>query len=34
VENLTNEHYLLSDFYGDAIAGSGTGIYGGVTIAW
>ena len=34
VENLTNESYLLSDFYGDAIAGSGTGIYGGVTIAW
>jgi vitamin B12 transporter len=34
VENLTNESYLLSDFYGDTIAGSGTGIFGGVTIAW
>ena len=34
LENLTNENYLLSDFYGDPIAGAGFGVFGGLSIEW
>lgn len=33
-ENFTDEEYFLSDFSGDAIPGSGSALYGGVTLEW
>ena len=33
-ENIANESYLLSDFFGTPIAGAGTGVFGGLTWDW
>jgi vitamin B12 transporter len=34
VENILDEDYELSSFYGTTIKGAGTGLYAGVTIDW
>jgi iron complex outermembrane receptor protein len=34
VENLFNENYELSDFFGTVIEGAGTGIHFGITVDW
>ncbi len=33
-ENFTDESYLLSDFYGDAIRAAGSAVYAGITVDW
>jgi vitamin B12 transporter len=33
-ENFTNESYLLSDFYGDAVPAAGSAVFAGVTLEW
>ncbi|HEX5791505.1 MAG TPA: TonB-dependent receptor, partial [Luteolibacter sp.] len=34
IENLFNEDYELSSFYGTTTPGAGTGVYAGVTVDW
>jgi vitamin B12 transporter len=34
VENVLNEAYVLSDFYGTRIDAAGTGVFTGVTLSW